>query len=170
MAGLGIDAVLTALFVALTMWAIWRRPDAVPFALLIGLGMATFMAQLVGYYDLPGVLALLDGAVAIAMVALLTHCMERNACVWCDRARRAQAVCVIAALKAGAGLLFVSGQMASAPVELPWTPYAWAINISFVAQVAIAGGWLDGVAILLSRLFGRLGGQRFGAAHHRGRH
>jgi hypothetical protein len=65
-----INDVVTAAMLALTLFAIWRRRDWVPVALLVGLGGATWMGRSVGYYELPGVLALIDGAVAIAMVVL----------------------------------------------------------------------------------------------------
>ncbi len=112
---------------------------------------------------LVGVIALLDALVVLTMLWVVTQCFNRGDCGWCEKSRRAQAVGLIGVGKIALGLAYAS----SGGEAVPWNSYALLINAAFVLQVAVSGGWLDGVGIFIDRLWRRLGGQPLGTVDHR---
>lgn len=158
-----MDAMITIGLWAMLVGAMWSRRDAVPVILGAAFVLSTIMGQTVTLSFLPGVIALADAAVALAMLALVTHCLSVDECSWCERAQRARFVGWIATGKVALSL----GYAGTFGYSLDWWWFAASINIGFALQVAVAGGWLNGLAVFLDRQRGRLGRRAVGHAHYR---
>ncbi len=112
---------------------------------------------------LVGVIACLDALVVLTMLWVVTQCFNRGDCGWCEKSRRAQVVGLIGTGKIALGLAYAS----SGGVVVPWNSYAFLINAGFVLQIAVSGGWLNGLGIFLHRLWRGADGQPVGAVDHR---
>lgn len=112
---------------------------------------------------LVGVIACLDALVVLGMLWVVTRCFNRGTCGWCEKSRRAQFVGLIGTGKVALGLAYAG----SGGLMLSWNDYALMINAAFVLQVAVSGGWLNGLAVFADGVWRRPGGQRVGAVDHR---
>jgi hypothetical protein len=129
-----------AAMAALTGWAVWRKRDWCAGALAIGLAASAALA----IENPPEVMpyaALLDGAVCAAMLVL-----------WIEyESRRAWAVGFL-------GLAKTMTAWTAHLIDPANTQWAWVILINggFLAQVLVAGGWVDELGARLDRFFARV--------------
>lgn len=158
-----MDALITAALAVMLVAALASRRDAVPVVLGVAFVAGTAMGATVQMSWLPGVIGLTDAAVVLAMLVVATRCYASQ-CAWCERGQRARHVGWI-----GTGKVAVSlGYAGTFGYGLDWWWYAALINGGFALQVAVAGGWLNGVGVFLGGWRRRLGGGAVGHAHHRG--
>lgn len=157
------DIIITAALAALLGVAWWRRRDAVVGWLAGTFALATALGQWVTLSYLPGVIGLTDGLVGLAMLWVVTNCLQGGECDWCERSQRARFVGWIAAGKVALSL----GYAGTFGYSLDWVWYAGLINGGFAMQVAVAGGWLNGLGVFLDGMHRRFRRQPVGAAHHR---
>ena len=163
---MGIDVILPVVWAALAIGALWRTwgSDAVLIAaalcgaLIFGVtaGAALPAARLIG------MLALIEAGLAMAMLIIVTNCAAKDK-GWCITARRAQSVGIIGIFKIGACLIFAG----TGGFAIPWVWYAVAINAGFVFQVAITGGYFDGLGSFVHRVVRRVGRGNLGTSAHR---
>lgn len=120
--------------------AIMQRRDACAWTLAIGLVASMLLAESGQWSAMPGA-ASIDAVTCLVMLAVWTR----------HTSMRAWTIGFIGLAKCGASF----GQYLVDPAQVTWG-YAAFINVAFVVQVLVAGGWIDAVGNRLDRVFARI--------------
>lgn len=127
--------ILTAAWVALACYALYRRPDWVAGGLLLSLIISTVMAWTQPAGRLPGMLGGMDALVSIGMLLVWTY----------YRSQRARIVGTVSLFKCAWAFLMSAN-------SIDWLFYAIVLNAAFVFQCMVAGGMADGLVDWLDRI------------------
>jgi hypothetical protein len=157
-----MDALIFPLALLFMVVALVRRFDAVTLTLVAGLLAGMAVDLIFPRAMSPVVLSLLEALVGLAMLRIVTGCYNRGN--WCERARRAQVVGTISAVKC----FFMFWWVFDGGVLLNWNSVAAMFNAGLFLQILVAGGWGDGLAVFIARHWNRFRGGSLGSLQGRG--